>query len=203
MSTTTTDGVSVAERVPPAQFAALAGGLLGAVGSAAYISSFFLLHGDTGREAVQSPLCVTANMLMTAGFIALALALPGLTARLPRWALLTSAVGCVFVAAIAWADATSGAHFAAQFTDAQWEKLSNGSDGRQIAEFLPKILLCGVGFGALAVTGWRRRAISRGACVLLALAALVSLVLMPIPPGALLGGLALAWAARSAQAPDN
>jgi predicted branched-subunit amino acid permease len=62
----------------------------------------------------------------------------------------------------------------------------------------PKILLGLVGFLALAIAGWRRRAISRGACVLLVLTAVVSL-LPPYPPTGILAGLAIAWAARSAR----
>lgn len=52
-------------------------------------------------------------------------------------------------------------------------------------------------FTALAVTGWRRRAIPRGACVLLVIAGVASLM-GPFPPVGFLGGLALAWTARSA-----
>jgi hypothetical protein len=55
-----------------------------------------------------------------------------------------------------------------------------------------------VGFVSLAVVGWRRRAMSRGACVLLVLAGLASL-LGPFPPVGLLAGVALAWTARSAR----
>jgi hypothetical protein len=58
-------------------------------------------------------------------------------------------------------------------------------------------LVCVVSFAALAVVGWRRRAMSRGACVLFILAGLASL-LGPFPPVGLLAGLALAWTVRSA-----
>jgi hypothetical protein len=56
---------------------------------------------------------------------------------------------------------------------------------------------------ALAITGWRRGVASRGACALLALAGLVSLLLEPFPPGGLLAGIALAWTARSARGSDD
>ncbi|MEU1393618.1 MULTISPECIES: hypothetical protein [unclassified Nonomuraea] len=86
-----------------------------------------------------------------------------------------------------------GADIAGTVTDAQWE-------GPGLSGFLalvPKMLLCSVGFAALAVAGWRRRGISRGACVLLLLAALVAVLLSPHQPTALLGGLALAWAGKN------
>ncbi|MFI6733139.1 hypothetical protein ACIBI9_09425 [Nonomuraea sp. NPDC050451] len=57
--------------------------------------------------------------------------------------------------------------------------------------------LCAVGLAALAVAGRRRRGVSRGACVLFLLAALVAMLLSPHQPTALLAGLGLAWAARS------
>lgn len=196
MSTTSYDSQAPSSRVLTPQFAVIAGGLIGATGAAAYISSFFLLSDLSGREAVRSPLCVTANVLITIGFITLALALPALTglAKMPRWVTITAGLGCAFLAAAAWAMATFGADVAGTVTDAQWD-----SPGLlALAGLIPKMVLCGLGFGALAVAGWRGRGISRGACVLLSLAALVAVLLPPHQPAALLGGLALAWAAKSA-----
>ncbi|MGP3955873.1 hypothetical protein ACTWPT_07735 [Nonomuraea sp. 3N208] len=198
MSTTASsyDSQASSSRVLTPQFAVVAGGLVGATGAAAYISSFFLLADLSGREAVRSPLCVTANVLITIGFITLALALPAFSgpAKLPRWATITAGLGCAFLAAAAWAMATFGADMAGTVTDAQWE----GPGLLAFVGLIPKMLLCGVGFAAIAGAGWRRRGISRGACVLLALAALVAVLLTPHQPAALLGGLALAWAAKSA-----
>lgn len=191
----TSPGTQVApRRTLTPQFAVAAGGLVGATGGATYISSFVLLSELSGRDAVRSPLCVTANVLMTIGFVMIALALPSLATppRQPRWITVTVALGCAFLASTAWAMATLGADVAATVTDTQW-------DNPGMAAFLglvPKTLLCAVGFLALAVTGWRQRAFSRGACILLALTALAAL-LPPHPPAALLGGLALTWAARS------
>src|SRR5690606_27845020 len=76
MSATSHDTPVSAGRVLTPQFAVVAGGLAGALGAAAYISSFFLLSDLTGREAVRSPLCVTANVLIALGFLTVALALP-------------------------------------------------------------------------------------------------------------------------------
>ncbi|NRQ34020.1 hypothetical protein HII36_19495 [Nonomuraea sp. NN258] len=198
-STSSSGSTGAAGRVLTPQFAVVAGGLVGAMGAAAYISSFFLLSDLSGREAVRSPLCVTANVLITIGFVTVALALPALAGplRLPRWAAVTAGLGCAFLATIAWAMATIGVDFAGTVTDAQW-------DSPGLPAFLgvvPKMLLCAVGFAALAVAGWRGRGIPRGACVLLVLAGVVAVLLMPHQPTALLGGLALAWAAKNPAKP--
>ncbi|WP_431910941.1 hypothetical protein [Nonomuraea jabiensis] len=195
MSTTSYGSQAPAGRALTPQFAVVAGGLVGATGAAAYISSFFLLSDLSGREALRSPLCVTANVLIAFGFVTIALALPALAGplQLPRWAAVASGLGCAFLAAVAWAMATVGADLAGTVTDAQWE----GPGLLGFIGLVPKMLLCAVGFAALAVGGWRRRGISGGACVLLLLAALVAVVFSPHQPTALLGGLALAWAAKS------
>ncbi|WTX01011.1 hypothetical protein OG216_47170 (plasmid) [Streptomycetaceae bacterium NBC_01309] len=176
------------------------GGIVGAVGAAAYISSFFLLADLSGREAVRSPLCVTANMLMAVGYAVLALSLGSLHPRLPRWATTTAAAGCLVVAALAWGMATFGADVAGWVTDERWDK-----PGTMTAvAFAPKMLLTGIGFAAVAFHGRRRRVISLGAAVFLGFAALVSALPVPHPPGALVGGLALTWAAATAaQTPDR
>jgi hypothetical protein len=210
MSTLITDP-PVTVRAPRNQLVIVAAASIGAIGAAAFISTFVLLSGIRGRLAVQAPLSVTAEMLVALGFVVLAIALPGLAAytRFPRWALLVSAFGCAFVAATAWASATMGVAVAGVVTDAQWAttsadpEWSNPASVMMLVGALPKMLLCGVGFAALAVTGWRRGVASRGACVLLALAGLVSLLLEPFPPGALLAGIALAWTARSARRSDD
>lgn len=198
MSATSHDTPVSAGRVLTPQFAVVAGGLVGALGAAAYISSFFLLSDLTGREAVRSPLCVTANVLIALGFLTVALALPPAAGglRLPRWAAVTSALGCAFLGAVAWGMATFGADMAGMVTDAQW----NDPGVAALLGLVPKMLLCLVGFVSLAIAGWRRGGVPRGACVLLLLAGLVALML-PHQPTALLGGLALAWLARSPAKP--
>jgi len=195
MTMTVTHAPSTTAHAPAAQVAVVAGGLIGAVGAAAYISSFALLSDLTGREAVRSPLCVTANMLMTLGFAVVALALPSLAAhtRLPRWALLTAAAACLFIAATAWGLATFAVEATRTATDSQWDH----PGAFVTVAFLPKMLIGAAGFAALAVTGWRRRAVPRVTCLLLGLTAVVALVLPPHQPTALLAGLGLAWLARS------
>lgn len=171
------------------------GGIVGAVGAAAYLSSFLLLSDLSGREAVRSPLCVTANMLMAVGYATLALSLGGLHPRLPRWAVGTAAAGCLAVAAVAWGMATFGADVAGWVTDERWDE----PGAMSAVAFAPKMLLTGVGFAAVALIGRRRGLFTRGATALLGFAAVVSALPMPHPPGALIGGLALAWAAQSAE----
>ncbi|GAA1389472.1 hypothetical protein GCM10009613_28440 [Pseudonocardia kongjuensis] len=173
--------------------AVAAGGLVTAVGAAAYVSAHVLLAGMSGREAVGSPLCVTANLVMTAGLVTLVLGLPSFGARsgLPRVAVAVAVAACVFAAANAWSMGTELAGLTGLVTDAQWEAMDNPM---VLLSRVPKMVLGLVGFGALAVAGWRRRAFSRGACVLLALGAVVGL-LPPHQPGALVAGVALGWAA--------
>jgi hypothetical protein len=183
-------------RTPAAQ-AAAAGGLIGAIGAAVAISSFVLLSDLSLREAMRSPLSITANMIMTIGFAVLALSLPGLGAHsgLPRWTLLTSATACLFIAAIAWGSATFGVVAAGMATDAEWDH----PGALVLVAHLPKMVIGAVGFAAVAVTGWRRKAAPRGACLLLGLSAVVALLISTIQPAALLAGLGFAWLARSAR----
>ncbi|MCW2887376.1 MAG: hypothetical protein QOE54_5736 [Streptosporangiaceae bacterium] len=199
MSSATTTQPQTAESAPASQVAVIAGALIGAIGAAAFFSSIPLLNDLSNRETLLQPLTITTNIMMAVGFSIVALALPSFAThlRLPRWAILTSAAGCVALAAVAWAMGTIAPALAHMLTDAQWDQ---GPGVLGTLAFLPKGLLCAVGFTAMAITGWRRKVASRGACALLALAALIALVTSPLPqmPTALLGGLALAWFARSA-----
>ena len=193
-STNTVDGATAA-----APTTVVAAALVGALGSAAYISSLFFLSDMSNREAVSSPFTVTVNAVTTLAFIALALHLPGIAShsRLPRWALLVTAFACAFVAALTWALGTIGAAAAASMTDTQFEDTNSFTFW---LAYLPKMLLSAVGLVGLAVAGWRQRTIARGACLLLGVAGVAS-ILPPHPPGALLAGIALAWAVRSAASP--
>jgi hypothetical protein len=183
------------------RFAIQAGGLIGAVGAAAAISGVAFMSDLSQREGARSPLSFTANVLIAVGFLIAALALAGSSADLgmPRWAVLVSAAGCVMVSAVAWGMATFGVETAGLVTDKQWEH----PGVMLVVAFVPKMILCALGFGAFAVVGWRNRTWSRGACVLLGVAAVVSGLIAPHQPGALVGGLALVWAARSVHTPEH
>jgi hypothetical protein len=178
------------------RFAIQAGGLIGAVGAAAAISGVAFTSDLSMREGARSPLSFTANVLIAVGFLITALALAGRPDDLgmPRWAVLVSAAGCAMVSAVAWGMATFGVETAGLVTDEQWEH----PGVMLVVAFVPKMILCAVGFGAFAVVGWRTRTLSRSACILLGFAAVVSGLIAPHQPGALVGGLALVWAARSA-----
>jgi glucan phosphoethanolaminetransferase (alkaline phosphatase superfamily) len=191
---TTTDAAAPAQATAGTRTTVTAAGLAGAVAFAGYMGPFLLSEPST-QEYTRSPLVITSGVVATLAFVALAVTLPGLAraVRLPSWALYVTAAGCAFVAAMAWAWATMGTHVVDLLTEAQLEETSVWFE----MIWVPKVVLCGVGLIALAVTGWRRHAVSRGAAVLLGLAGLASL-LPAHPPGAVLAGIALAWCARSA-----
>ncbi len=175
--------------------AVVAAGLVGALGCAAYVLSVVIAPDMTLREAMRSPLVVTANIVVTLAFIGLAITLPQLAAdRLPRAIRYLTATYAGFVAVVAWALATMGAHTAGLLTDEEMDITSGYFHLLQA----PKMVLGLVALTALAVVGWRRRVFSRGASAVLLLAALVSLI-PPYPPGALLAGIGLVWAARTVQ----
>jgi hypothetical protein len=139
---------------------------------------------------------LTANVVAALAFVGLAVSVPRLTGstRFPAWALQLTAAGCAFVAAVAWAQATTWPHMASLLSDAQMEAGTGFLD----LLWYPKMLLCSAGLAALAFVGWRRAAAPKGVLVLLGVAAVASLM-PPYPPGALLAGLALTWLARTAK----
>ena len=167
------------------------GASLAAVGSVGYISLNWM---DNPREAYMHPVGIVSCMIATAGITVLALALARWRTSLPGWAVLTAAAGLVLTAAGAWFFAT-GIVAIGQFTDDElFEDI--GTSGWAMAMWIPKILLCLVSFAALAITGWRSRAIPRAAAAAFGFAALASL--MPVhPPGILFASLALFLVSRT------
>ena len=125
--------------------------------------------------------------------------LAGVT-RLPRWALSLAALGCAFIAVQAWSFGTYVAYIAETLPEDVFGGVDQNALLMQLF-LLPSMLVSLVGFSSLAMVGWRRKAMSRGASVLLILAGLVVL-LGPFPTVGLLGGLALAGVARSAVVAD-
>lgn len=173
--------------------AVVAAGLVGALGCVAYVLSVVIAPETTTREATRSPLVVTANIVVTLAFIGLAITLAQLARdRIPRAVRYLTATYAAFVAVVAWALATMGAHTAGLLTDEEMDRTSAYFHLLQA----PKMVLGLVALTALAVVGWRRRAFSRGAAAVLLLAGLVSLI-PPYPPGALLAAIGLVWAART------
>jgi hypothetical protein len=178
--------------------AVTAAGLVGALGSGGFIAGLFLLHGLSPAAMRRAPVTVTECLIAGLAYVAMAVGLPGLAAvtRLPRWVLSTAAAGCAFIAIQAWASGSVIAHVASSVSDDEFDRLGKATFLLLLLS-LPMIVVCLVGFVALGIIGWRRRAMSRGACVLLMLAGIVALT-GSFPPVGLLAGLGLAWTARTA-----
>jgi hypothetical protein len=176
-----------------------AAGLVGALGSAGYIAGRFLLSGFTSQQTQTAPVTVTECLLTGLAYIAVAVMLPGLATvtRLPRWVLSLAAAGYAYIAIQAWVYGTLNPELASRLPAAEYEQIGQHPHFYFQLFELSTGVACVVSFIALAVVGWRRRAMSRGACVLFVLAGLASL-LGPFPPVGLLAGLALAWTVRSA-----
>ncbi|MCW6004276.1 hypothetical protein K1W54_06730 [Micromonospora sp. CPCC 205371] len=181
--------------------AVTAAALIGALSSAGYISGLFLLSAMTDAEAQRAPITIVECLLAGLAYAAVAVTLPGLAAvtRLPRWALSIAAAGCAFIAVQAWGFGTLIANLATVLPADTYANAGKNTFLMQLF-LLPSMLIGLAGFVSLAVVGWRRKAIPRGASALLILAGLAAL-LGPFPPAGLLGGLGLAWTARSAKPP--
>ena len=96
----------------------------------------------------------------------------------------------------AWTYATLIADLATQIDGATFDKLGHEPSFLFEMFYRPLGVVALVGFVSLGITGWRRKAFSLGASVLLILAGLATLV-GPFPPAGLLAGIGLAWAART------
>jgi hypothetical protein len=199
MSTdTTTSPPATGQTALAARRTVTAAGLAGALGGGGFIAGLFLLHDLSPAQMQRAPVTVAECLIAGLAYIAMAISLPALAGgtRLPRWALSTAAIGCAFIAIQAWADGTVIAQVAGNVSDAEFDRLGEGTFPLLLLS-IPMTVTCLVGFAALGIAGWHRRPMPRGACVLLVLAGLASLT-GSFPPIALLAGLALVWTARSA-----
>jgi hypothetical protein len=183
--------------------AVVAAALVAALACAGYIAGLFLLSGMSNAEAQRAPITVAECLLAGLAYVAVAVTLPHLAdgTRLPWWALSFAAAGCAFLAIQAWSLGTTIADLANKLPADQFDSIGKDETLLFLLMLIPVQVLCLISFVTLAVVAWRRKAMSRGASVLLILAGLAAL-LGPFPPVGLLAGLAIAWAARSAQ-PDN
>ena len=138
-------------------------------------------------------------MIPGLAYLVIAVSLPGLAGRtrFPRWALTLAATACGFVAIPAWAFGSIIAHLATQLPEAQFDAVGKPTFLLMLLN-LPAMVLGLIAFVTLAIVGWRNRAMSRGACVLLFIAGLVALI-PDFPPVGLLAGVAFAWTARSSR----
>jgi hypothetical protein len=195
----TTFARTESQTFPGTRTAVAAAGVAGAVASAGVLAGWFLLSDQSQAQVARSPLTVVEYLIAAAAYVALAICLPSLPAcRLPRWMLYAGALACASIAIQAWAFGTIIAHLADQVPSQQFDDLGRPAFLLLLVR-LPLQISGLVAFVALAVVGWRRRAMARGACVLFAVAGLAALI-GDFPPAGLLAGLALAWTARTTKA---
>jgi len=178
------------------------GAVIGAVGSAAYISTFFMYTDDPQfTEIVRSPLVVTAFWLMFAGLSTVGLALPAASGnRLPNWAVYVTAASFIASAAQAFATGTAVADFARLVTE---EEMQEGTN--TVLNFLmgvPHGLLGVVGFIALGICGRRRGLFGTGLMVLFIVSGIASL-LWHVPPAGLLGSVAILGLVQALRKPGQ
>ncbi len=199
MTTSTASPPATGQTLTSTRTALTAAGLVGALGSVGYIAGRVLLSGLSGEQFQTAPVTVTECLLAGLAYIAVAVMLPGLATvtRLPRWALSIAAAGYAFIAIQAWVYGTLVPELANRLPANEYEQIGQHPQFHFLLFEVSTGLVCVVSFTALAIVGWRRRAMSRGACVLFILAGVASL-LGPFPPVGLLAGLALAWTVRSA-----
>ncbi len=197
MSTAVLDPKAPGAEVAPASGAIAAAALAGALSSAAFVAGFVFFPSQSFREGVLTPYSIVNNVVTTFAFACLAMAVPTLRRVLdvPRWALYLSSAAFAAVAAMSWSLATLAPHMATLVSDSEYDEFTT----YLILFPLPKMILGLVGFTALGVSGWRRRAIPRGAAALLILAGVASLW-WAYPPGALLAALAFAWIVKTVEA---
>jgi hypothetical protein len=176
-----------------------AAGIAGALASAASIVGWFALSNLSKAELAHAPVTIVESLIAGLAFVVLAVNLRGLAPaiRLPRWALSFAGVACAFIAISAWAFGSVVAYLADKVSAAQFDDLGK-ADFLLLLLNLPMALCSVLAFPTLAVIGWRRQAMPRGASVLLVIAGAASLI-VDFPPAGLLAGIALAWTARSAK----
>lgn len=198
MSITTTE-TRLPTRAVGTRTAVTAAGVVAALACAGYISGFVFMSDLSTAEAVRAPVTVAECLLAGTAYLVIAITLGGLAqvTALPRWTLTLAAAGCGLIAIQAWMYGTIAADLARLLPEQQFEQMPDQAVLMQLL-YLPMGVVCLVGFAALAVVGWRRRALPKGVCALLVVAGLASL-LGPFPPVGLLGGLALCWLARAAK----
>lgn len=174
-----------------------AAGPVCAVASAGYSTGRVLLSGLSSEQFHTALATATECLIADLADTAVAVMRPALctVTRLPRWALSITSAGYAFIIQ-AWVCGTLILELANRLPAEEYDQI------RQRQHLLVRLfeastgLACVVSFIALAIAGWRRRAMSR-ACILFILAGSASL-LGALPPAGFAVGLARAWTARSA-----
>ena len=172
------------------------GSVLTALGSLGYISLNFV---GSAREAYAHPLGVVAGVIATTGVVILAMALMRWRTAIPGWAVIAGAVAMVGAAIGIWFWSVGIFGIANDTDDVLFEELA-WSPWIIFGMYAPKIVFGVIGFGGLAIAGWRTRAIPRLACGAFGLAALLS-IFPPHPPALLLASLGMFLISR--QAPER
>lgn len=168
------------------------GSVLAALGSLGYIALNF--SGGSPREAYALPANFVACSIATAGIVLLTLAMMRWRSGLPQWAVLTGAAGLAFTAANAWFFGTGIIAVADSTDDETFEQIGMSSWIMVMAA--PKMVLCLVAFGVMAVAGWRSRAVPRSAAASFGAAGVLSLI-PPHAPGVLFAALGLFLVSRA------
>lgn len=162
------------------------GSVLAALGSLGYISLNFV---GSAREAYAHPLGAVAGVIATTGVAILALALMRWRTVLPGWVVVSAAAAMLGAAIGVWFWSVGIVGVATRTDDELFAEIA-WSPWIIFGMYAPKIVFGVLGFGSLAVTGWRTGAIPRLACAAFALAALLS-VFPPHPPALLLASLGM------------
>ncbi len=165
--------------------------VIGAVGSATYLSGF-LVYGPGVLPAVElfhAPLVQTAQWLMFVGLGGIGMLLPAMVGqRLPLWAVCVTAGSFIASAAMSFAVGSVLAEATRLVSDAEFQAFTDYPLNLMIG-FIHGVLGL-VGFVALAIIGRRRKVFGWGTTVLFVLAALTA-CLWHVPPGGLVGSLAV------------
>jgi hypothetical protein len=177
-----------------ARMVLVAGSLLSIIGSAGYAATVIVDSDASAREAFAAPINIVSCFLVTAGLLMILYAFARGRIHGPGWAIVVSATGLFFAAAMTWFFSTGIVAVSQVTTDQQFDDIGNSAWNIMMAA--PKMLLCFVGFGAVAISNWKSRSMPRSASAFLGVGALASL-LPPFPPGVLLISIGLLIAARS------
>jgi hypothetical protein len=169
------------------------GGAAALLGSLAYISTAAASQSLSPREAFLLPVGIAGCVVAALGLATLVVFLPRALTGLPGLPVGLATAALVFTLVVAWVQGTVVTGIASHTDDPVFDAI--GSSTGLTVFFLPKVVLGFVGFGGLAVTGWRSGVLERRVCVLLGIGAALYL-LPPFPPGLVVVSAALLTAVR-------
>ena len=197
-SATTVPAHAVAFRATSSALAVFA--VIGGIGAAAYLSTFFIYGPDTISpvELFNAPLVLTAQWLMFVGLGGIGTLLPAVAGhRLPLWAVWITAGSFIASAAMTFTIGSVLAEATHLMSESEFQAFSQYP--LVIATGIIHGVLGLVGCLSIAIVGKRRRVFGWGTAVLFILAALTA-CLWHAPPGALFGSLAVLALVRALRA---